>query len=246
MNAFAPVRPRLRVEVIHDFVCPWSCIGVEQLVSTVRARTDLEIAFVWRPFLLNSSPVPVRMDFARYLRARYGSEERADRILRLIRKFAHDTGCIIRFDRIRHIPSTLDAHRLVAWAASRGDCVSLVIAIFRAFFRDGLDIGNTSTLVHIAEANGFDPDIAFSFLSGQTMTGTVTSSQVSTQRAGINGIPSVIIEGLAITGVQEAPVLNRLLDTALCLGASSDVFHERRTAGSALFSVPERRPRWSD
>ena len=70
-------------------------------------------------------------------------------------------------------------------------------------------------LAHIAAQEGFDHDLALHFLSGQTLIGTVIAGQIQAQKAGINGVPSFIIEGLALTGVHDAPALNRLMDAAL-------------------------------
>ncbi|WP_173577518.1 DsbA family oxidoreductase [Acetobacter fallax] len=210
-----PVRIRIGVEVVFDFVCPWCCLGIETAVSAFRGRTDVDVTFRWRPFILNPGLPPGGADLTTWLRGRHGSDDRAQRLMHLIEIQGRSLGRSLHFDRIARVPPTMDAHRLIAWASSRGDCTSLVLGIFDAYFRNGADIGNPVTLAYIAEQHGFDPDLALDFLAGKTMIGTVTSDQLSAQKAGINGVPSLIIDGLAMTGVHDARVLNRLLDTAL-------------------------------
>ncbi|MCE0744047.1 DsbA family oxidoreductase [Acetobacter sicerae] len=215
MNMLAPSRPRMSVEIVFDFVCPWCCMGIRRLISVFRQRLDIETHYIWRPFLLNPTPQNDGIDFNDYLESRHGSRERADRLLRLIEMQAHEFDCSIHFDRIHHVPNTMNAHRLIEWASARGDCNSLVLAIFEAFFQNGDDIGNPGVLAEIASRQGFDHDLALHFLSGQTLVGTVTAGQIQAQKAGINGVPSFIIEGLALTGVHDAPALNRLMDAAM-------------------------------
>ncbi|MBB3881198.1 DsbA family oxidoreductase [Acetobacter oeni] len=235
----APVRTRIGVEVVFDFVCPWSCLGVETAVSAFRSRTDVDINYIWRPFILNPGAPPGGITFSAWLRGRHGSDDRGRRLLHLIENQGRSLGTTLHFDRITHVPPTMDAHRLIAWAASRGDCTSLVLAILDAHFRNGADIGNPVTLAYIAEQHGFDPDLALHFLVGRTLIGTVTSDQINAQRAGINGVPSIIIDGLAMTGVHDASVLNRLLDAALAtsLSAATQAADKGWSPGAAPFQT---------
>ena len=61
-------------------------------------------------------------------------------------------GILFRFDRIRRTPSSVDAHRLVRYAARFGQADAMVEALFSAHFTDGLDIGDHVVLVAIAAA----------------------------------------------------------------------------------------------
>ena len=45
---------------------------------------------------------------------------------------------LFRFDRIRRTPSSVDAHRLVRYAARFGQADAMVEALFSAHFTDGL------------------------------------------------------------------------------------------------------------
>ncbi|MCH4090564.1 DsbA family oxidoreductase [Acetobacter sp.] len=237
MNMLAPSRQRMSVEIVFDFVCPWCCMGIQRLIRVFGQRQDIEIFYTWRPFLLNPTPQNKGMAFNDYLEARHGTRERADRLLRLIEIQAHEFDCVIHFDRIRNVPSTMNAHRLVEWASARGDCTALVLSIFEAFFQNGDDIGNPGVLADIAAQQGFDHDLALHFLSGQTLMGTVTAGQIQAQKAGINGVPSFIVEGLALTGVHDAPVLDKLMDTALQI---SDPKEDFRFDSARMSLLPQR------
>lgn len=237
MNMLAPSRPRMSVEIVFDFVCPWCCMGIRRLISVFKQRLDIETLYTWRPFLLNPASQNEGMAFNAYLESRHGSRERADRLLQLIEVQAQEFECVIHFDRIQHVPNTMNAHRLVEWASARGDCTALVLAIFEAFFQNGDDIGNPGVLADIAAQEGFDHDLALHFLCGRTLAGTVTAGQIQAQKAGINGVPSFIVEGLALTGVHDAPALNRLMDAALWVSESKA---DQRFGAARMSSLSQR------
>lgn len=215
MNMVAATHPRVRVEIVFDFVCPWCAIGIDRLVSTLSRRNDVHIEWQWRSFLLNPTFPPEGMSLESYLRIKQGDDTRIARLLHLIEKQAREFDTAIHFDRICKVPATLNAHRLLTWASARGDATSLVLGLFEAFFRRGEDIGDPVVLAHTAERHGFDPQLVLQLLAGQTLSGTVLSEQSLHQRNGINGVPSIIIAGMALTGVHDSPVIDRLLDVAL-------------------------------
>ena len=112
-------------------------------------------------------------------------------------------------------PSSVDAHRLVRFAARHGRATEAVDALFSAHFTDGLDIGESDTLVAVAAAVGLDPAAARLFLRGEQEVDAVHADNLRAHRLGINGVPCYVIGGRhAIAGAQEPEVIERLLDVA--------------------------------
>ena len=54
------------------------------------------------------------------------------------------------FDKIKRSPNTLDAHRLIRWAAPAGVQAQVADRLFKAYFVEGRDIGDRNVLVEIA------------------------------------------------------------------------------------------------
>ena len=52
-------------------------------------------------------------------------------------------GIHFAFDKMERTPTTVDAHRLIWLADQRGCQDAVVESLFRAYFSDGRDIGNT-------------------------------------------------------------------------------------------------------
>ena len=215
MNVLAPPKARLGIEIVHDLVCPWCFLGVRRLMRTLRRRPDLAFELTWRPFLLNPDMPRVGMARADYVARKFGGEERARRLYNTISETGQREGILFRFDRIKRSPSSIDAHRLVRYAARFGRADAMVEALFSAHFTDGLDIGEHAILVAVANACGLDGAAARRFLAGDSEVDAVHADNLRAHRLGINGVPCFVISGRhAIAGAQEPEVIERLLDVA--------------------------------
>ncbi len=215
MNVLAPAKARLTVEVVHDLVCPWCYLGTRRLLRTLRRRPDLLVELVWRPFLLNPDMPRVGMARSDYVVRKFGGEDRARRLYNSITEIGRAEGLQFRFDRVRRTPSSVDAHRLVRWAARFGRANGVVEALFAAHFADGRDLGEAGVLCAIAASCGLDPNAARAMLAGDAELDGVHADNLRAHRLGINGVPCFVVGGHhAIAGAQEPEVIERLLDVA--------------------------------
>lgn len=215
MNILAPAKARLPIEIVHDLVCPWCYLGVRRLFRTMRRRPDLLFELTWRPFLLNPDMPRAGMTRADYVIRKFGGEDRARRLYASISAIGDAEGVAFRFDRIRRTPSSVDAHRLVRWAATMGRATEVAEALFAAHFTDGYDIGEHSVLRAVAASCGLDGAAAGSFLRSEEDVDAVHADNLRAHRLGINGVPCFVVAGRhAIAGAQEPEVIERLLDVA--------------------------------
>ncbi|MBN8872679.1 MAG: DsbA family oxidoreductase [Rhodospirillales bacterium] len=215
MNVLAPPKARLAIEIVHDLVCPWCYLGVRRLMRTLRRRPDLLYELTWRPFLLNPDMPRGGMSRPDYVIRKFGGEDRARRLYSSIAEIGRAEGMLFRFDRIRRTPSSVDAHRLVRFAARVGRADAMVEALFSAHFTDGHDIGDHAVLAAIAAACGLDPLPVRRFLASEEEADSVHADNLRAHRLGINGVPCFVVSGRhAIAGAQEPEVIERLLDVA--------------------------------
>ena len=216
MNHIAAAPPRMTIEVVFDLVCPWCYLGIARLMRMLRSRPEVPVEIHWRPFLLNPDIAPGGVPRQDYLVRKFGGEDRARRLHGTIAELGAAEGIEFRFDLIRRVPHTLDPHRLVRWAATRGDADSLVMAIFAAHFCEGRDIANPEVLTTLAGAAGLDRAATRDFLATTQEVEAVHAENLRAHRLGINGVPCFVVAGgSAIAGAQEPEVLERLLDVAL-------------------------------
>ncbi len=215
MNALAPLAGRQTIEIVHDFVCPWCYLGIVRLLRALQNRPGHRFTLVWRPFLLNPDIPREGVSRADYALRKYGGEARARRLYAAVTRLGLQDGVLFQFDRMTRIPSSVDAHRLVGWASRFGDATPLVQALFAAQFCSGDDLGDHATLIARAAASGFDPLGAARFLRSQQEDDAVQAENLRAHRAGISGVPCVVLDGsFAVSGAQETEVFQRLLDVA--------------------------------
>lgn len=216
MNVLAPQRARLQIEVVFDLVCPWCFLGTRRLRRALRARPDLAADILWRPFLLNPDIPPGGLPRQEYVMRKFGGEDRARRLHATITELGRSEGVNFRFDRIRRVPPSLDAHRVVRLASRQGLGDAAVDALFEAYFCEGEDIGNHDVLAAIAGTFGMDASTVQRQLAGTQEAEAVHADNLRAHRLGINGVPCFVVQGRhAIAGAQEPEVLERLLDVAL-------------------------------
>lgn len=215
MNILSPPKARLRIEIVHDLVCPWCYLGVRRLLRALRRRPDLAFELIWRPFLLNPDMPRIGMASQEYVIRKFGGEERARRMYSTIRETGRAEGIDFRFDRIRRTPSSIDAHRLVRYAGGYGRAAPMVEALFAAHFTDGHDLGDHGVLAAIGMACGLDSFLVRAFLQSDSELDAVHADNLRAHRLGINGVPCFVVDGThAIAGAQEPEVIERLLDIA--------------------------------
>ena len=215
MNVLARPKARLSIEIVHDLICPWCFLGVRRLLRTLHRRPDLLFELTWRPFLLNPDMPRAGMSRVDYVVRKFGGEDRARRLYASISEIGRTEGVLFRFDRIRRTPSSVDAHRLVRFAARHGRADEMVAALFSAHFTDGDDIGDQSVLCAVAQGCGLDPMAALRFLESDDDIDSVHADNLRAHRLGNNGVPCFVISGRhAIAGAQEPEVIERLLDVA--------------------------------
>ncbi len=221
MNVALRPLPHLTIEVVHDLVCPWCYLGLRRLRRGLAGRPEVEIAFTWRAFLLNPDMPRAGMTRDEYLIRKFGNEERARRLFASIAQIGLAEGVAFRFDRVRHMPSSVDAHRLVRFATRAGRDLEVVEALFAAHFNEGADIGDVSCLTAIAAQTGLDAGEVRQFLTSDQEIDAVHADNLRAHRLGINGVPCFIIGGgHAIAGAQEPAVISRLIDVALLESAA--------------------------
>jgi len=204
----------LTIDVVSDVVCPWCYIGKRRLEDALaqlrEANPDLPVQVRWHPFQLNPDLPPEGKDRRQYLEQKFGGPERAKEIYARVEAAGHTVGIPFAFAAIERQPNTLDAHRLLAWAQSRreGDADALVEQLFRAYFIDGLYLGDHGVLVARAVAAGFDGDDARAFLASDSLTADVADADRRAREMGVSGVPFFIFDGkTAVSGAQEAATL---------------------------------------
>ena len=104
------------------------------------------------------------------------------------------------------------AQELAGWAADKGRENDFHRAVFRAYFSDGLNIGNPAVLVKLADAAGLPGDEARQVIESRTYRQAVDRDWDSAVRLGVTAVPTFMIRGKTLVGAQPTSVLERFLE----------------------------------
>lgn len=199
------MRPTLTVEVWSDVVCPWCYIGkrrFEKAAEVLRDEVDLEVAY--RPYQLDpraptGATMPVEEAYAR----KFGGPEAAQRAINHVSTIATDEGLEFHMDRALRA-NTLLAHRLLFLAEATGHQAALKERLLRAYFCDGLDVGDSEVLAGLAGEVGMPPDKVVAFLASRDGIDEVRQMIGAADDAGITAVPTYVLDGrFMIPGAQD-------------------------------------------
>lgn len=183
----------IRLDIISDPVCPWCLIGKANLDRAMEAVPDHPLQVEWHPFQLNPDLPPGGADRRAYLEAKFGGRDRAVQIYARVMQAAGEAGVEINLDRIERQPNTLDAHRLIHWAGIEGRQSAVVSALFRAYFRDGRDIGDSAVLAEIAADAGLDRAMIVRLLASDADADDIRTRDAHARERGVTGVPTFIL-----------------------------------------------------
>jgi predicted DsbA family dithiol-disulfide isomerase len=191
------IAPAARIDVISDAICPWCYIGKRQLESALKLLEQQQLRFsvMWHPYQLNPDMPPEGVDRATYRTAKFGGAERAQAIDRRITETAATVGLEFHLEKLTRTPNTLNAHRLIRFAAQQGVQDGVVEALFKGYFCDGADLGDAELLASIGGTGGLDPDAVWKMLASDEGKREVLASDQMARNAGIQGVPSFALQG---------------------------------------------------
>ena len=96
----------MRIDVVSDVICPWCYIGKRRLASALQQRPEVDADILWHPFQLNPDMPPEGMARERYIAAKFGGGQHANRIYQNVTEVGATVGIPFHFERIQVTPST--------------------------------------------------------------------------------------------------------------------------------------------
>jgi predicted DsbA family dithiol-disulfide isomerase len=214
----APIVAAVLVEVWSDVVCPWCYIGKRRFEAALaRFEGAAEVEIVYRPFQLDpTAPAGTTTSVVEAYSKKFGGEERARQLIDHVTAVAAESGLEFRLERARRA-NTLDAHRLLWFAAAHGCQGEVKEALLRAYFVDGENVADHDTLARIGTSAGLPADVVAGFLDSDAGIGEVRELLGRAAAAGITAVPTYVIDGKwSIPGAQDPDtflgVLERLQD----------------------------------
>lgn len=176
----------LRLVVYSDYLCPW-CYNAAVRLERVAEELGDAVELTWRTYLLRPEPDPRRTleKFRRYTQTW------------LVPAGEPDAGTFRTWQGDAGPPSHSIPPHLVAKAAAAlgGDAFRRIHrALLEAYFGNSRDVTDTATLRAIWCETGL-PEDAFALSAEPRLLEQVLAEHAEAVRLGMNGVPSVHVEG---------------------------------------------------
>ncbi|MBJ6135079.1 DsbA family protein [Ochrobactrum sp. Q0168] len=201
---------KITIDVVSDVVCPWCFLGRKRLENALAMLPDVDAEIRWRPFQLDPTLPPQGKDRGTYMREKFGNSSKIDDVHKQLNELGEENGIVFDFEAITRAPNTLDAHRVIHWAAQAAPDTQnkLVGTLFSLYFEQGQDIGDHEVLVDAAASVGMDAAVVARLLESDADKATIREEIDTANRIGVRGVPCFIIDQkYAVMGAQTADVL---------------------------------------
>ena len=208
----------IKIDIVSDVVCPWCYLGKARLEAALSQMDGVKAEINWRPYQLDPSIPRTGVDRKKYMEAKFGDGPRLGEIHKQLAALGKAVGIDYDFDAIEVAPNTMNAHRLIRWAAQAGPGIQgkVVDALFKAYFTDGKDIGNQQILMDVAAACGMDKSIVAQLLPTDAEEAGVIGEIATAKQIGITGVPCFIFnQKYAVSGAQTPDVLIEAMQGAM-------------------------------
>lgn len=183
------------------------------MTNLATAGINLILEVNYRPFQLDptapiGAPSPVRDAYAK----KFGSQERADEILKHVTTVAATEGINFQMD-IAVRANTSRAHRLIALAQTTElDHTKLKESLMIAYFCEGRDISNIDTLIDIGAAFGLDHAQVSEMLNSEQSSQQLDADLSRANELGVTAVPTYVFnEQWSVPGAQDTETFERVL-----------------------------------
>ena len=111
----------------------------------------------------------------------------------------------LKLDKIQTTPNTMNAHRIINWAALE-DCQNKIVSeLFKAYFVNGLDLGENTILAKLASKYFMNEKSILRLLNSDNDLSTIIDKDRTARQMGIKAVPMFIVaDQYAVSGAQTA------------------------------------------
>ncbi len=150
----AHVEAPVRIDVWSDIACPWCYLGQARLDRVVEAEAQAgrQVVVRHRPFELNPDLPPQGVAMSGFLEARFGDAQPVRDAQARLTSMGLDLGLAYDFDAVGKAPSTRLVHGLLLTFDGDAGQRPAVMALYRSYFEQGLDITDAETVVAVVSA----------------------------------------------------------------------------------------------
>ncbi|MEA5602011.1 DsbA family oxidoreductase [Nostoc sp. UHCC 0252] len=206
------------IDIFHDPVCPWCRIGKKHLFDALAQWQEQEVHIRWHPFLLDNTIPAEGYEFRSFMQDRKGIKaSELQHLFDYTQRAGEAAGVKLDFNKIPLAVNTKLAHQLIAVAPAniKNDVVE---AIYRAYFQEGLNIGDINVIVAIGTAHQMNSTELKLQLNDCNVVDLVIAESAFARLNGINSVPFYIMNNqVKVNGSHSVEVFLEALNSAVLL-----------------------------
>jgi len=172
---------RIALDIWSDYVCPF-CYLELPAVNRLQQAFGPQLEVRWHAFELRPDPVPTLDPDGEYLHTVWN---------RSVYPMAQRLGMRIQLPPVQ--PRSRKAFEAVAFARDAGRFDAMHLALFRGFFEQGRDIGDSAELLRLAQESGLDGATLQAALDEGRYTQQVLQDERQAQALGMTGVPLMLV-----------------------------------------------------
>lgn len=206
---------KMKIEIWSDVVCPFCYIGktkFETALSDFADKNDVEIE--WKSYqLMPEITTQVGKNIDQVLAETKGfSVEQAKQMNAQATLMGKQAGLEYNFDKAI-VANTFKAHQFLHFAKANGKQNEAEGLMFKAYFTDGKNVDDISTLVQLGKSIGLDADKLKEALEKETYASSVKADIQEAQQVGVRGVPFFVFNRkYAVSGAQDPTAFLEMLE----------------------------------
>lgn len=209
----------MKVEIWSDIMCPFCYIGKRNFEAALNNFPNKELIEVeWKSFQLDPTipeKLPQQASIYEYVAERKGmSYEQSRELHQQVIQYANSVGLTYNFDKAI-VANSLNAHQIIQFAKAKGLGDQAEERFFYAYFTEGKNLGDISTLKELGKEIGLAEVEVDEALTNPVYVQKVHSEVNDAQALGLRGVPFFVINRkYGIAGAQQPAEIGRALEKA--------------------------------
>jgi predicted DsbA family dithiol-disulfide isomerase len=192
-----------KVVVYSDYICPFCLIGKQRVE---RLEKELDVATEWRGFEIHPETPEEGSTFEDM-----GIDEGyIETVKASVEKLAEDAGIKIKFPTI--ISNSRLALEISEFAKEKGGFKEFHTAVFKAYWQEGVDIGDREFLFGVAKKAGLNIQELKKYLDSGRGRAKLIQYLAEVREHGITGVPTFIIGGKMLVGAHPYEMLKKMVN----------------------------------
>ena len=193
----------MKIKIFLDTICGWCYIGHKRLFNALAEFKDRKFEVEYAPFLLHPDMPLAGIKRSDYLVMKFGSKENAQPMYDRMTEQAKSEKLNFKLNDIQITPSTILSHILIDLSKGMKEQNSIVENIFKTYFIDAGNIGDSKNLITIGVKNGLKKEIIKEAFESKKKRDEILEKNQLAYTMGITGVPLVMFnDQVAVQGAE--------------------------------------------